>query len=69
MAVFIVLPYFKVGGSLREGFLESPRLPRFIDESRVSLPEGKNILGIFSNLLEEAPFFMTLTSNFRCFSM
>ena len=67
--VFIVLSYFKVGGSLREGFLESPRLPCFIDESRMSLPEGKNILGIFSNLLEAAPFFMVLTSNFRYFSM
>ncbi|KYN18644.1 hypothetical protein ALC57_09040 [Trachymyrmex cornetzi] len=32
--------------SLHEGFLDSPRPPCFINGSQVSLPEGRNILGI-----------------------
>lgn len=60
--VFIVRPYLKGGGNFNEEFFESPRLFYFIDESRVFLPKGKNILGIFRDLLETTLFYAPATN-------
>lgn len=62
--VFIVR--LKGGGNLNEEFFESPRLFYFIDESRVFLQKGKNILGIFRDLLETTLFYAPAT-NFTYF--
>jgi len=48
--LFIVVPYFKAGGRLHEEIVKSPRPPCFMNGPRISLSEGRNILGLFSNL-------------------